>query len=324
VTAANARFQAERLAQLTEARVLYYEIGFLDTFADLTRTDRETLHHFEELARARYSAGVGLQQDVIKIQAEITMDDTKLLEIARWRVTAVAALNALRNRPDYQEIPQVEIPELSEVKLDAARLRNAATRRPELTAADAEILQAGKRVELARKDSHPDFTVGLTYAWVEPRTDPLSQIFEPEDNGQDVLGLTVGLNLPVWRRKISSGVQENLDARYAREEMRQETLTGILQAVDDLSSRIPLLWSQLRLLESVLVEQSEESLRSVESAYRSGSVNSLDLLDAERVLLEAKTAAARTRADYAAALARLEGAIGAPLQGVTAGGGLEP
>ena len=67
------------------------------------------------------------------------------------------------------------------------------------------------------------------------------------------------------------------------------------------------------LLERVLVIQAEQSLRSAESGYAAGSLSSLDLLDAERVLLDVRTGIERARADHAIALARLEGAIGAPL-----------
>jgi outer membrane protein TolC len=48
-------------------------------------------------------------------------------------------------------------------------------------------------------------------------------------------------------------------------------------------------------------------------------LNALDLLDAERVLLEVRTGTERARADLAIALARLEGAIGAPLAAATEG-----
>ena len=65
--------------------------------------------------------------------------------------------------------------------------------------------------------------------------------------------------------------------------------------------------------ERVLLIQAEQSLRSAESGYAAGNLNSLDLLDAERVLLEVRTGIERARTDHAIALARLEGAIGAPL-----------
>ena len=121
------------------------------------------------------------------------------------------------------------------------------------------------------------------------------------------------LSLPIWRRKVNAGFRGSLESRTAAEEQKRALLTRIRRDVDDLVGRIPLIRSQLRLLEDVLILQAEESLRSAESAYAVGSVGALDLLDAERVVLEARTAAERTRADHAIALARLEGAIGAPL-----------
>ena len=65
--------------------------------------------------------------------------------------------------------------------------------------------------------------------------------------------------------------------------------------------------------------QAEQSLRSAEAGYAAGGLNSLDLLDAERVLLEVRTTTVRARADYAIALARLEGAVGSPVAVETEG-----
>jgi outer membrane protein TolC len=71
----------------------------------------------------------------------------------------------------------------------------------------------------------------------------------------------------------------------------------------------------------VLLVQAEQSLQSAEAGYAAGTLNALDLLDAERVLLEVRTGTERARADHAIALARLEGAVGAPLGIETEGGG---
>jgi outer membrane protein TolC len=89
--------------------------------------------------------------------------------------------------------------------------------------------------------------------------------------------------------------------------------TAIDRLLGELTERVTLTWKQLRLFRDVLAVQAEESLRSSEAGYASGVLDSLDLLDAERVLLDVRTAVARTRADYAIAVARLEGAVGEPV-----------
>jgi len=316
--AGRARIEARKLGLLTEARILHAEIAFLDAHERITRVDRERLLHYQELARTRYAAGIGIQQAVVKIQADITKDDARLLEIARLRRGARISLNALRRRPASAELPAAAIPLLPEVVLDGATLRSLAeARRPEVAEAEAEIARAGALVKLARSDAAPEITVGVVYSFVDERSDPAGRMSPPEDNGQDVLGISAGVTLPIWRGRLASGVRAALEERTGVETKRLVAITEIHREVDDLHARIPFIRSQLRLFEEVLLLQAEESLRSAEAAYAAGTLDALALLDAERVLLEVRTAAERTRADYAVAVARLEGAVGGPLPGIT-------
>ena len=187
-----------------------------------------------------------------------------------------------------------------------------------------EMLRDGARVELARKQGRPDITLGISYAFVDPRDDPPASLAPIQDDGKDIIGLTVGVTLPLYRKRLAAGVNQALQVRTSTEQRRHGLLLAIHRDVDDLSARLPLLWSQLHLLENVLVLQSQESVRSIVSAYSTGSVGALDLLDAERILLEARVAAARTRADYRIATARLEGVVAGPLRLSASNGGTAP
>jgi outer membrane protein, heavy metal efflux system len=312
--AARARLEARRLELVTEARRLYFEVSFLDAYRDVTRLDRDTLAHYEELARARYASGVGIEQSVIKIQAEITKDDNRFLDIAKRRAALLASLDALRDMPPETPLPKAELPKATAVDLASDALRKEAlARRPELVAAGAEIERASVLARLAHKAYDPDVTLGLTYALVTDRTDPAGRINPPPDNGQDVLGVSAAVNLPIWRAKLTAGIEEAVQKQLAAEESKRAVIDGIDAALGDLEQRISLTWQQIRLFEDVLVIQATEALGSAESAYAAGTVHALDLLDAERVLLEVRTATARARADYAIALAQLEGAVGGPL-----------
>ena len=84
--------------------------------------------------------------------------------------------------------------------------------------------------------------------------------------------------------------------------------------LEELTARIPLAWRQLRLLEDVLVVQAEEALDSARAGYVAGTLNALDLLDAEHVLFGAQTAVARAAADFAIYRVRLEGVVAGPLE----------
>jgi outer membrane protein, heavy metal efflux system len=312
--ALGAQVEAQRLDLVTETRRLYYEIAFLDSWSKVVLTDRGTLDHYEELARTRYASGVGMEQAVIKIQAEITRDDTRLLDIGSRRATLVAALNALRDQPQATPISTLALPDHGQVTPDRGMLRERALAlRPEMAQAESEIARAETGIGLARKEFKPDITLGATYTRVGPRGDAAGIAMPPPDNGKDVFAIWAGINLPVHRGRLKAGVEEAAELRRSADEGKRAVVAAIDRSLGELAERVTLTWQQLHLLRDVLAIQADQSLRSAEAGYAAGTLSSLDLLDAERVLLEVRTATERTRADYAIALARLEGAVGEPL-----------
>jgi len=316
-----ARVNARRLGLTTKTRSLYHELAYLAAFERVVNEDRQTLSHFEELARARYAAGVGLEQSVVKLQAEITRDTTRLLDIATRKTVLTAAINALRDRPEGTSLVVDEIPDYGPLQLSTERLLpEALSNRPEMAANAAEIERQKASVELARKRYSPDVTIGLNYILVGHRDDPAGLANPPDDNGKDILGVTGGVNLPIWRKSLKAGVAEATELQLAAEAGQRDTVAQIRRQLDDLTSRIPLTWDRLDLFERVLIVQAEQSLRSAEAGYAAGTLGALDLLDAERVLLEVRIATERTRADYATAVAELEGAAGRPVSSLTGEG----
>jgi len=313
--ALESELEARRLELVTEVRSLYHEIGFLDAYRSVLEADRDTLVHYEELARARYASGIGLEQGVVKIQAEITKDETRLLDVEARRAALAAALNSLLDRPQETPVPAAGTapPSGSAPPLEILRAR-ALEARPELARADAEIRRANTMIELARKEYKPDLTLGVSYTAVGERRDPAGLLQPPPDNGSDVFGLNVSFNLPVRRRRLAAGVEEAAERRLDAVERRREAVTAIDRALGDLAERVRLTSEQTRLFERVLLVQAEQSLQSAEAGYAAGTSNALDLLDAERVLLDVRTGTERARADHAIALARLEGAVGDPLE----------
>jgi outer membrane protein, heavy metal efflux system len=317
--ALDAQVEAQRLDLVTETRRLYYEIGFLDAWSRVVRSDRDTLDHYEELARTRYASGVGIGQAVVKIQAEITRDDARVLDIGNRRAALVAALNELRDAPQATPVAPPVLPDYGEVVFDRGALRDRALAlRPEMAQVESEIARADTGIELARREFKPDITLGAVYTRVGPRGDAAGIAMPPPDNGKDVFAISASINLPIRRGKLKAGVEEAAELRRAASEGKRAAVAAIDRSLGELTERVTLTWQQLHLLKDVLGIQADQSLRFAESGYSAGTLDSLDLLDAERVLLEVRTTTERTRADYAIAVARLEGAAGEPL-GTTEG-----
>ncbi len=318
--AAEADVEALRLRLLTEARRMFYELSFLGEHVVIAAQEREHLTRHEEIARARYSAGLGLLQEVIKIQADITRSESQLLEIEMRRRSVLASLNALRDRSAATELedgtlprPRPRMPALEELRQQSWR------RRPELAAARAGIAQREAQVELAGKGFRPDFRVGISYTMVDRRQDEAGRVDPPAGDGDDILELSAVANLPIWKRKLNGALEEALREQSSAEERRRQVLAGIEGEIGDAAARLPLLYRQSQLFENVLLTQAEETARSSEAGYVTGKLNALDLLHAHHVLFEVRIALFRTQADYAIALARLEGAIGGSISDLEMG-----
>ncbi len=306
--ASAADVEALRIRLVTEARRQYHEIGYLDAAVEVLDTDRATLSHFEELARARYASGSGLQQEVVSIQADITRIEARTAEVRELRASRVAALNLLRDRPGADLVPApAALEPTPEPDWVAVRSRALAAR-PEVRASSDRIEGAETESELANRRGGPDFSVGVTYAWVDARSD-----VDVPDNGQDVFGITGGITIPVWRAGIEAGVEEATQKRLAAEAHHRGAVAEIDRELEALRGRIPEIDRRIQIFEGVLRIQAEQALRSAEAAYATGRIAAVALLDSERTLLDVRLAAARSRVDLAVAIAELEGAIAGPL-----------
>jgi outer membrane protein TolC len=70
---------------------------------------------------------------------------------------------------------------------------------------------------------------------------------------------------------------------------------------------------RVALFQDSLIPKGEEALRSLQTAYQSGKGGFLDLIDAQRALLEFQLQAARAHTDRAQALAKIEQLSGVSL-----------
>jgi outer membrane protein TolC len=309
--ALRAQVEARRLERVTEARRRVLDLTFLRLQKALAVEEREHLVRHEEAARTRYTSGRGLQQGVIKVQAEITRVEQRLLEIEGREVAQRAALNALRDRPADAHLPEIPLPEFPEgFRPPAPEVlqRQALQRRPERIATAAGVARAETLVRLAEKAGLPDLTFGVGYTLVNRRGDAPGRLNPPPDEGEDILSIMASAPLPVRKARIAAELEEALALHNQTEADHRRIRVKIESRLGELLARLPLLVEQDRLFETVLITQAQAALDSAETGYATGTLGALELLDAEHVLFQVRLGAARVRADLAIAWAELEGA----------------
>jgi outer membrane protein TolC len=314
VQAAVAQYHGYVAAQrdvIVDVKQAYYDLAYVDTALAVTEQEQSLLEHYEQLAQTRFATGQGLQQGVIRLQAEITQVINRLEMLRQQRATLAARLNTLRDRAPETPVPTVAPAARPPVDLDLEALYELGDRyRPELHAGTALIERSERSVALARNASRPNFTVGVGYQNVLGRRDPAGRLMPPPDNGKNPLTVSLGLTIPLWAAKNRASLEQAGEELVAQRHGYAAARNTMEFDVRDAVIRLQTLGDQIALFEQVLIPQTEETLRATEAAYETAQLGVLDLLDSEQMQLDVRLVTARYAADYLAALADLERAIG--------------
>ncbi len=345
--AARQRYENEKLKLFFEVKDAFYEYYYLGRAIDVVRENFELVEYLESVARARYKTASAGHPDVIRAQVEMGKLEDQLNSLRDLLVPVVARLNAVLNRPTNTRLSQPQsLPDEHSAFTDEQVLDWLAQDSPVLRALDHEIERARHAVALAEKNYYPDITLGVDYTEVGSAMRSSPQGFgnpaalrsasrfaggmgdlidayaigksfspggRPSDSGQDVWMVSLSMNLPIWRGKYAAGEREArarylaaLGARTQQENSLTATTQRTLFEHRDAGRKIA-------LYRDVLIPKAKEAIGSTETAFRAGSASFLDLVDAERSLLEFELSFERALANRAQRLAELEMLVGRTL-----------
>jgi cobalt-zinc-cadmium efflux system outer membrane protein len=252
-----------------------------------------------ETAIARVQAGAQ-QQDLLRAEVEQRRAEDTLrtleAELPRVRTT----LNALAARgPEAPLRPPERIPDPRPLALDdTTLLALAGKNNPELAALANRVSGREDALELARLRYIPDFN---PFAGV---TGSVSQV------------VGIGVSIPTFLPEVRGMVREaKAELSEVRAMYRQTTIDREAQVVAALyalrnSER------QGRLFEERIVPAAERIVENARASYATGTGSFIDLIDAQRVLLDVRLVAAEARTAREITLADLEALVGVDLAGV--------
>jgi outer membrane protein, heavy metal efflux system len=297
------------LRVVSAVRTAYFEIAYLDEVIDITHRHIDLLADWEEVARARYETGVGSYADVIKSQVELGLLGNRLAELTDRRHPLWANLNALRDRSPGTTVTAHLPPTFTPFELDREALaRRVLADNPGLRVWDHKHEQHVEAERLARKSGYPSFTLGLTY--IQTGAARQAGVL---DSGTDAMSASLAVNLPLWRGKYRSAVQEAAQRRSVASATRQDIGNTL---VADLETAVFAYTDAARkhaLYTSTLLPKARQSLSATRAAYETGESRFLDLVDAERVLLEFELALSRAHVDALIHQAEIDRLTAAPL-----------
>src|SRR6266545_3685662 len=295
-TAAGARAEegAVRSEVTTAMAAAYYRLGYTVTALETLRHQRELLEAAVQLSTTRYATGAAPQSDPLR---------SEQFALESERVTALAAVNALRNRAPGDTVAVTPIDPAAvragvttEPPTDSLVALALATH-PRLAMGRAAVDAATRTIQVERLGARPDFTLTLRYGY-RPRAFNV--------NFPDFFSAFVGVRLPVWawRKQNRLADAARADSTGAAAGLQNAELQ-LSREVTETAARVEASRQRLALLVDGVLPTARGTVESVLRSYQVGRAEFLTLLSVEDARYRAELEAAQVAADYQAQLVRL-------------------
>lgn len=243
------------------------------------------LQSSRSIALIQYSTGMGAtQHPVLKLQIEMSMIESRINSLKSQLETVVSKFRTLFDGQFSSQLLKGELTEdfsrlSKEWWLEAAKLSN-----PGYLLAENGREEAAIRSELARRKNYPDLVAGINYTVIGEG----DAVATASSAGSDALGVKVGLNIPLWfGRNRARAESAKIAVKVTEEAMAQtwnEVEGNLIATIKDLEE----IKKTYNLFEETLLRESEQMLSSAMSAYETGKISFLDLLDSQRMVVNVR------------------------------------
>ena len=285
---------------LREIRIAYYDLALAVESQRLIEKSRAVLGQLLKVAESRYAVGQGSQTDVLKAQTQFTRLLDELLRLERERTMAEDEIGRLLARHgDFTPVlPALPAPTDAPFLLETLQ-KTALQQRPQLLALQGVVARSARSLDLARKESLPDFDVKFAYG--QRDNSPLGM------KRSDMVTLTVAMNLPVWREtktepRIAQAVAMRglaVDMLHAQQyDVTTKLHHQIAAALQNLKS--------LRLYERDILPVARLTLEAALAAYQVSRIDFVTLLDNQMSVFNYEISSITALVGYHKAIAEMD------------------
>lgn len=249
-----------------------------DELLEISRQDLGWLQTLAMAVEERYQAGDASQLDLLRVQNDLSKQRDQFTTAELKRGDAYVTVNRILNRNVHSVWAPMALPDLAPPVYYSARLLDIATRfEPRLKVLRKEIESARAMVNLSRTEQRPDLGVGAEVRHYSRTGEARS--------GSVLLKLSFPwLNADKYRAAIR------------RDEARVQELENLLEdyhyelraELHHLTSRADIARREALLYRNEIIPRSEAALESARAAWETNRDLFWDVLEARRILLEAR------------------------------------
>ncbi len=308
VKAARHSVDEARLQLIRKVKSRWWQLYYIDRALETVDQNEDLLGQFIKVAKTKYETGKGLQQDVLLAQLELSKLIDQRIQLEAIRRQQAIQLNILMDQSPELDIalPKEVGRKLPDLVSEADLYQKAETARPLLRQLETKVDAARSRLDLAKRDYYPDFTVGLSYG-DRTGTNPMPM----EGARSDFLSVSLGVKVPIYagRKQSKAVAQRGLEvqtSRYALLDERGLVRGAIATGVTDFQRAK----QQLSLFETGIVPQAEQTVKSMLAGYQVSEVDFLNLVRSQMTLFNYELRYWKALSEAKQAIAQLEAAVG--------------
>lgn len=302
--ASEALLDSQRLGVAAEVSRQYFLLRGLDAqevvLTDTLKSRRAAL----EIEKSKLDAGLTDGLPLSRARTEVELADNDLALVQRQRGSAEHALAVLCGvAPSGFSIPASQ-PIKTLPNIRAGLPAEVLMRRPDVRAAEQELRAANAKIGVAETAFYPNFslTAGAGFESID-----VKRFLNLENR---ILSIGTNIAAPILDGGSNKANYQAARSRYeeALAVYRQTLLIALREVEDALVDLKGLAYSRAALERAVT--SSEDTRRLAQERYDKGLTNYLDVVDAERTVLQTRLALSQIEAQQRVSLAALAMAIG--------------
>ena len=242
------------------------------------------LETFQTIAQSQYANGIGLtQHPIIKLQIEESIVETKINKLESALERNINDLQVLYDGQFLFSQVNSDFDLIIESLSKDQWVDLANSKSPKYLQAQARVAVASDQYKLSKLKNYPDLVAGMTYSIVGP-----TDLGGAVSSGADALGVKVGINVPLWFRKNKAKVKAASFIQKQQEELLSDTWNKIEFDILSIIKELSEVKETYTLYNDSIIYETDQMLSSAYSAYETGKISFLDLLDSVRLGVKVK------------------------------------
>jgi outer membrane protein TolC len=300
---ADATFQEWRRVQwsvVARLKQAWYRRAYAFKAVEVLDHHLELFDRLRRITEARYAVGRAAQQDILKTQTQISIFQTRKIQLEREKTAREAEIVSLLARPGGS-IPTPEPMEPRDLTTGLNELyASARENSPMLRREEKMIQRAELAVNMARKEYYPDYTVSAGYAYM--------------GNMPDMFQVRVDFKVPLWFfRKQRAGVAEEAHNLVGSQKSYQAASRDVQFRIKDEYLLTQAAAQLVKIYGQTVIPQASLTLESSLASYETGAVDFLTVLMNSMSVVEYEMNYWEELQNYYLALSRLEEMTGREL-----------